>query len=137
MRRQQRLAWIGSGAAGVLAATGLALAVGGWPGDGDEPAALADRPEPQGEACIHDDPATMRREHMDLLRAHKDASVREGQRDPEKSLQGCVNCHATPGDQQEQGVPEMAFCTSCHDYTAVEMECFHCHSSDTEGHDER
>ncbi|MBK5936555.1 MAG: sulfur reduction protein DsrJ [Halorhodospira halophila] len=138
MRRRHRLAWIGSGAALVLVATGLALAIGGLPGNGGEPSALADRPEPRGDACIHDDAGTMRREHMDLLRAHKDESVREGRRDADKSLQGCVNCHATPAEQQAQGVPEMAFCTSCHEYTAVEMACFQCHSSDdTEGHDER
>ncbi len=137
MRRRHRLAWIGSGAALVLAATALALAVGGLPGDGGEPAAIADRPEPRGEACVHDDPETMRREHMDLLRSHKDASVREGRRDAERSMQGCVECHATPAEQQAQGAPEMAFCTSCHEYTAVEMGCFDCHSSEMEGHDER
>ncbi len=138
MRRKHRYAWVAAGAAVVVAATGLALAVGGAPGGDARPEAVADRPEPRGDACIHEDPERMRRVHMDRLHAHQDQGVREGRSDPEWNLQSCVRCHAAPEAQQAashgpSGSEDMAFCASCHEYAAVELDCFQCHSTDPEG----
>ncbi len=74
----------------------------------------------------------MRRVHNDLLLTHQHEGVREGRQAPQRSLQGCVNCHAAPDQQHAQGGSEMAFCDSCHEYAAVSLECFQCHSSTPE-----
>ncbi|MFW6277949.1 MAG: sulfur reduction protein DsrJ [Halorhodospira sp.] len=132
MRRTQRYAWVGTGAGAIVIATALALILGGTPAGKEEPAEVAERPEPRGEACIHEDPERMRREHMDLLHSHRDESVRAGRHDETLSLQGCISCHATAQEQRAGNADDMAFCASCHEYAAVELDCFQCHSTDPE-----
>ena len=88
----------------------------------------------------------MRENHMQLLLEWRDAVVREGKttyvnsrgEQYEMSLQDtCLNCHndtpetvyytadtANLGDNQ--------FCYSCHDYAAVEPDCWACHAGPRE-----
>ncbi len=84
----------------------------------------------KGEACVAET-GFMRRNHMDLLNHQRDQTLREGIRGARFSLKECVDCHAVPG---ADGTPVKAddsrhFCTSCHVYTAVRIDCFECHAS--------
>lgn len=75
--------------------------------------------------CV-EDTAFMRANHMKLLQAWRDESVREGLRHYtakdgrvfEKSLTGsCIRCH----ENKEQ------FCDRCHNYVDASPSCFDCH----------
>ncbi len=84
----------------------------------------------KGESCVAET-GFMRRNHMDLLRHQRDQTLREGIRGARFSLRDCVACHAVPG---VDGVPVTAddprfFCTACHRYAAVRIDCFECHAS--------
>jgi len=97
--------------------------------------ALAETPIPhpprgKGEHCVADT-AFMRRNHMNMMFAHRTEAVHEGVRTEKFSLAGCVACHAVKG---EDGKPvayasEKHFCRSCHSYAAVSIDCFECHKS--------
>jgi hypothetical protein len=72
----------------------------------------------------------MRRDHMKFLFQQRDATVLDGIRTEKYSLTGCINCHAQPakdGKIVRAEDPEY-FCTACHQYTSVKIDCFECHS---------
>jgi len=72
----------------------------------------------------------MRREHMNFLLDQRDKTVLEGIRSKKYSFTGCIDCHAQPTDDGKIvrfDDPEY-FCTTCHQYTAVNIDCFECHS---------
>ena len=80
----------------------------------------------KGEACVA--PVDeMRRDHMKMLFHQRDRTVRQGVREPRFSLKGCVECHA----ERESGsvLGKEGFCSSCHAYVSVKIDCFECHSS--------
>lgn len=84
----------------------------------------------KGEACVAETDF-MRRNHMNLLRHQRDDTLREGVRGARFSLKDCVACHAVPG---ADGRPVAAedprhFCSACHRYAAVRIDCFQCHAS--------
>ena len=84
----------------------------------------------EGENCVADT-QFMRRNHMTMLRHQRDETMREGIRGNQYSLRDCVACHAVMGpDAMPVTVasPEH-FCRSCHDYAAVNIDCFQCHAS--------
>jgi predicted CXXCH cytochrome family protein len=97
--------------------------------------ALSDVPKPdipkaQGEQCVADTDF-MRRNHMTVLRHQRDDTVLKGVRGNPYSLKDCVSCHAVDG---ADGTPVTVsspehFCRSCHDYAAVNIDCFQCHAS--------
>jgi hypothetical protein len=115
-----------SGAVPVLAATGalLALLAAG--------AALAAPPRPtieparSGTQCV-EDTATMRREHMNFLQHQRDETVHGGIRGARHSLKDCVACHASSKTGSVAAAPT-DFCSSCHVYAAVKIDCFECHT---------
>jgi hypothetical protein len=76
--------------------------------------------------CV-EDPAVMRRTHMDLLRHGRDDTVHHGVRDRKQAFAGCVDCHASRSDGKVIG-SERHFCQGCHAYAAVKLDCFECHS---------
>lgn len=72
----------------------------------------------------------MRRDHMKFLLQQRDTTVIDGIRTKKYSLTGCIDCHAQPtadGKIVRAGDPEY-FCTTCHQYTSVKIDCFECHS---------
>ena len=72
----------------------------------------------------------MRRDHMRFLLQQRDATVHQGVRTTKYSLTGCINCHAQAGQDGEMvrsDSPEY-FCTGCHIYAGVKIDCFECHS---------
>ncbi len=84
----------------------------------------------KGEACVADTDF-MRRHHMDMLLHQRDETTEKGIRTKRYSLKECVACHTVPG---ADGLPVKAespthFCSSCHLYAAVKIDCFECHAS--------
>lgn len=105
---------------------------------GDGPLPLI--PKAKGERCVEDS-NFMRRNHMELLKHHRDETMHKGVRTTKYSLSGCFNCHAVDG---ADGKPvtvddEKHFCNACHTYAAVSPDCFQCHSSTParETHDQK
>ena len=102
----------------LLLAAGTALAAG--------TSSLAPTPAvPEGK-CV-EDTAFMRRNHMELLKHHRDRTVHEGIRTTRHSLANCVNCHADKTSGRVTGSKD-AFCEACHAYAAVKLDCFECHT---------
>ena len=87
-------------------------------------------PRGQGENCVADT-RFMRRNHMTMLRHQRDETMREGIRGNQYSLRDCIGCHAVMGpDAMPVTVASpQHFCRSCHDYAAVNIDCFQCHAS--------
>jgi len=81
----------------------------------------------RGEQCV-EDPAFMRRNHMELLKHQRDDTMRGGIRGAKYSLKTCIDCHAskTTGSVTAAGTN---FCQSCHTYAAVKIDCFECHAN--------
>ncbi|MDH5602126.1 MAG: hypothetical protein OEY78_12585 [Gammaproteobacteria bacterium] len=79
--------------------------------------------------------AKIRKNHMELLKHKRDETMREGVRTKTHSLTECIDCHVTPkenGEFARIGDSEH-FCSSCHNYAAVNVDCFDCHSDLPEG----
>ena len=79
----------------------------------------------KGEACVAPTDE-MRRDHTKFLLHQRDRTVRQGQREPRFSLKGCVECHAS--QQTGSVLGKDGFCASCHEFVAVKMDCFECHT---------
>ena len=91
-------------------------------------AAHADAPRfkiERGEVCVAPT-GEMRRDHMKMLLHQRDRTMRQGIREPRFSLKNCVDCHASRETGSVLG--KDAFCSSCHAYAAVSMDCFECHT---------
>ena len=80
----------------------------------------------RGEACVAP-VGEMRRNHMKMLLQQRDLTVREGIRTTRFSLTGCVECHASEKTGSVLG--KEGFCSSCHEYASVRIDCFECHSA--------
>ena len=81
--------------------------------------------------CV-EDTAYMRRNHMELLKHHRDRTVREGVRTTRHSLANCVNCHADKETGSVVGLNSQGkkgFCAGCHSYVGVQLDCFECHAT--------
>jgi hypothetical protein len=86
-------------------------------------------PAAKGEACV-EPTDVMRRNHMDYLLHQRDDTVHAGIRTTKYSLKACLECHVRPdeaGAYPRSGTPEH-FCSSCHTYAAVKIDCFSCHA---------
>lgn len=73
----------------------------------------------------------MRRNHMELIKHQRDETVHKGIRSSKHSLAGCIECHVSY-TADETPVPvdaEGQFCNGCHEFAAVNVDCFGCHSS--------
>jgi hypothetical protein len=76
----------------------------------------------------------MRLNHMDLMTHKRDETVYNGIRTDQNSLKACISCHAVYGpDRKPVSIKSPKhFCRTCHDYAAVKIDCFQCHSSKPE-----
>ena len=79
----------------------------------------------KGEACVAPT-EEMRRDHIKMLLHQRDRTMRQGLREPRFSLKNCVDCHASRETGSVLG--KEGFCSSCHAYAAVSMDCFECHT---------
>lgn len=77
----------------------------------------------------------MRTDHKDLLVHQRDDTMREGIRTKQYSLAECINCHVSE-DKETGTMPSFGddkhFCSSCHNYAAVKVDCFQCHNDKPE-----
>ncbi|MHB8254472.1 MAG: hypothetical protein ACYDEV_12420 [Acidiferrobacter sp.] len=75
--------------------------------------------------------ALIRREHMMLLRTVREQIVRHATGNPADRLTHCVSCHVQK-NAAGQPIPVNApgqFCSSCHVYVGVKVDCFACHAA--------
>jgi hypothetical protein len=105
----------------VLLLSLLAVSVGADSGRVAQPVVKIEK----GEACVAP-VAEMRRDHMKMLFHQRDRTMREGVRTTQFSLKGCVDCHASTKTGSVLG--EEGFCSSCHSYASVKIDCFECHT---------
>ena len=113
----------------VALALSLLLTAAGFVHAADKPAGRVPVPAfkiDSGETCVAPT-QEMRRDHMKMLFHQRDRTVRQGIREPRFSLKNCVECHASRDTGSVLGTE--GFCSSCHAYTAVKIDCFECHSS--------
>ena len=72
----------------------------------------------------------MRKNHMEYLLHQRDETMHKGIRTKKHSLAECIECHVSANDKGEYakfGESEH-FCSSCHNYAAVTIDCFQCHN---------
>jgi hypothetical protein len=81
----------------------------------------------RGGQCV-EDPAFMRRNHMKVLKHQRDDTLRGGIRTGQYSLKTCIDCHASKSTNSV-AASDTNFCQSCHNYAAVKIDCFECHSN--------
>jgi predicted CXXCH cytochrome family protein len=109
----------------------LGLLIGSVAHAGDPPAGRVPKPvieAARGSQCV-EDPAFMRRNHMELLKHQRDDTLRGGVRITAKySLKACIECHASPASNSVTAT-QTNFCVSCHSYAAVKIDCFECHAT--------
>jgi hypothetical protein len=79
----------------------------------------------KGESCVAPT-REMRRDHMKMLLHQRDRTVRQGIRESRFSLKNCVDCHASRETGSVLG--KDGFCSTCHAYTSVSIDCFECHT---------
>jgi len=86
-------------------------------------------PTDKSVKCIQPEDV-MRREHMDYILHERDETMHEGIRGEPKSLANCINCHVEPNENGEIAGIETKehFCNVCHQYAAVQIDCFQCHA---------
>ena len=106
----------------LLLSASVALADTGAASRVPKPAVTASAPG----KCVEDTPF-MLRNHMELLKHHRDRTVHEGVRTTQHSLANCVACHASKETGRVTGSKD-AFCEGCHRYAAVQLDCFECHA---------
>jgi hypothetical protein len=113
----------------------LSLTLAGVAAHGtDEPASQTSSrvPKPvieaaRGAQCV-EEPAFMRRNHMELLKHQRDDTMHGGIRGAKYSLKACIECHASQASNSVTAAPTN-FCVSCHSYAAVKIDCFECHAT--------
>ena len=112
-------------AAGIAASV---LALAGFADAGEKRAPRVGMPVvkiEKGGACVAP-VEEMRRNHMTMLFHQRDRTLRQGVREPRFSLKGCVECHA--GGERGSVLGKDGFCSSCHSYASVKIDCFECHT---------
>lgn len=107
--------------AGAMA--GMAMAAGGLQAGVDLPKLERGK----GDQCV-EDTQFMRRNHMELLKHHRDKTVHQGIRTPKHSLKGCVECHAG-AETGSVAARKEDFCAACHVYAGVKLDCWDCHAT--------
>lgn len=81
----------------------------------------------KGEQCV-EDTQFMRRNHMELLKHHRNETMRQGIRTTKHSLKKCVECHASEKTGSVAASKE-DFCVACHSYASVKLDCWDCHAT--------
>ncbi len=85
-------------------------------------------PPAKGASKCVEDTDFMRRNHMELLKHHRDDTLRLGIRTTKHSLKGCVECHASEKTGSVASSKE-DFCVACHSYASVKLDCWGCHAT--------
>ncbi len=83
----------------------------------------------KAEKCV-EPTDEMRRNHMNYILHQRDETMHQGIRTSKHSLKNCVECHADPKTGSVLG--KDGFCATCHQYAAVAIDCFSCHTDKAE-----
>lgn len=96
--------------------------------DGDKADFLPKVPEPQDESveCVQPEDE-MKKNHMNYILHQRDKTMREGIRTKTYSLKECINCHV-PHNSEARFGDDKHFCSSCHNFAGVTIDCFQCHA---------
>jgi hypothetical protein len=81
----------------------------------------------KGDKCV-EDTQYMRRNHMELLKHHRDKTMHQGIRTKQHSLKGCVECHAS-AKSGSVAAGKDDFCAACHSYAGIKLDCWDCHAT--------
>ncbi len=89
----------------------------------------------KGKQCV-EETSFMRKNHMELLLHQRDNTMHRGIRTKKHSLKNCFTCHVVKDANGQVLLVKSPkhFCRECHDYAAVQIDCFECHSSVPGGH---
>ena len=87
----------------------------------------------KGDKCV-EPTEEMREHHMEYILHQRVDTLRRGIRTTKYSLKKCIECHNAPakdGKVARFGNKDH-FCSSCHSYAAVNVDCFECHADKPE-----
>ncbi|RDH81084.1 MAG: hypothetical protein DIZ80_13275 [endosymbiont of Galathealinum brachiosum] len=68
----------------------------------------------------------MKKNHMNYILHQRDETMHNGIRTETYSLKKCINCHVPENSTARFG-DDKHFCSSCHNFTGVSIDCFQCH----------
>lgn len=115
----------------LLAITLLCCAIGLSIVFADSPADIPPPKQKYSEETVCVEPVEiMRKNHFEFMLEHRDDTVIDGIRTKKHSLNECIDCHITANAQGgfARYSEDTHFCASCHEYTAVNIDCFQCHA---------
>jgi len=69
----------------------------------------------------------MRKNHMKYILHQRDETMHKGIRTDTFALHECINCHIDKNSKVRFGDSKY-FCSSCHNYAGVTIDCFQCHN---------
>ncbi len=90
---------------------------------------MPDLPAAKGERCV-EPTEVMRRRHAEFILHQRDETVHRGIRTQKHRFVNCIDCHV---QRNAAGVwprhtDDDHFCSVCHLYTSVAIDCFQCHA---------
>ncbi len=86
-------------------------------------------PKAKGEQCV-EPTEVMRRRHHEFILHQRDDTVIEGIRTKQYQFTRCIDCHVQPtaAGEYPRHSDDNHFCTACHLYSSVSIDCFQCHA---------
>ena len=108
---------------------GMSIMLGGMVAQAGDIAPKVPIDKSKGSCVLPGD--QMRKQHMNILMHRRDDTMFKGIRGGKASFSACLTCHMV---KDEQGKPVTVkspkhFCRVCHDYAAVQVDCWSCHKS--------
>ena len=113
----------------VMVAAGLLLALPLHAGDVPSPVIPKAKAKANEEFGCVEPLDVMRKNHMEFILHQRDDTMHKGIRTSKYALAECINCHVVPeqdGSYARYG-DDKHFCSTCHTYAAVNIDCFGCH----------
>lgn len=120
----------------ILATVGsalLALSTVVFADEGEKPAFMPHVPEPENGTteCVQPEDE-MKKNHMTYIMHQRDKTMHQGIRTKTYSLKECINCHVPENTSVRFGNSKH-FCSSCHNFAGVTIDCFQCHADRPQG----
>ena len=83
----------------------------------------------KGDKCV-EPTDVMRRNHMKYILHQRDETMHKGIRTSKYSLAECIDCHVQPDENGNIASVDTTehFCSTCHEYAGVTIDCFECHA---------
>ena len=112
----------------IVGAAAIALSTFAVADDKEKPSFAPNVPHPTNGTteCVEDEDE-MKKNHMKYILHQRDATMHEGIRTETYSLKECINCHVPKNSEIRYG-DDKHFCSSCHNYAGVSIDCFQCHT---------